>query len=198
MTRQELFDELAARLRAGDPEAAQLLFQRYAGRLIGLARKHLDTVIRQKVDPEEVVQSAFKSFFPRLAGGKFELENWEGLWSLLVTITLRKCGKKVARFFGPSRDVRKEIPLPAGADEGPVNWQAVSGEPTPHEAATLAELVEVLMHGLGDRGRQVVELRLQGYTVPEISAQVGWTEHTVEGQLRRLRKRLRRQLDSER
>ena len=48
--------------------------------LIGLARSHLGGVIRQKVDPEDVVQSVFRSFFQRNAQGNWNLDDWDSLW----------------------------------------------------------------------------------------------------------------------
>jgi RNA polymerase sigma factor (sigma-70 family) len=197
MAQSDSFGDLIARLRSGDPEAASFLIQQYAGRLLALARARLDSVMRQKVDPEEVVQSALGSFFPRLAGGQFELENWEGLWSLLVTITLRKCGKKIRQFHRAARDVRREVAVPLAFGEDRPAWEVLASEPTPSEAAVLTEMVEQLMRGLDGRDRQIVELRLQGYTLAEISAQVGRTEHSIEGVLRRVRKRLQRQRDQE-
>jgi RNA polymerase sigma-70 factor (ECF subfamily) len=197
MPQSDSFHDLIARVRSGDPEAETSLFQQYAGRLIALARTHLDSVIRQKVDPEEVVQSAFGSFFPRLAGGQFELENWQGLWSLLVKITLRKCGKRIRHFHRAARDVRREVHVSAGSSEDQAVWETLSSDPTPSEAAVLAEMVEHMMRGLEGRDRQILELRLQGHKVLEISAQVSRTEHSVEAVLRRVRKRLQRQLDQE-
>src|SRR5208282_598146 len=44
------FDALMNRLQAGDQDAAVQIFDRFTRRLIGLARAHLDTLIRQKVD----------------------------------------------------------------------------------------------------------------------------------------------------
>src|SRR5690242_9456367 len=55
------FADLMARLRAGDDAAAAALFQRFATRLIALARGRLDGLVRRKVDPEDVVQSVFRS-----------------------------------------------------------------------------------------------------------------------------------------
>jgi RNA polymerase sigma-70 factor (ECF subfamily) len=197
MSPHDSLDALIPRLRAGDPEAEFLLFQRYSGRLIGLARAHLDSAIRQKTSPEDVVQSVFKSFYLRRAAGHIELESGAGLWSLLVTLTLRKCGKKVRYFHQQARDVRRETGTLPGATEVPSDWEALSSEPTPYEAAVLAETVEQMMRDLDERQRQILERRLQGYTVPEISSQVGRTEHTVEGVLRRIRGRLQRQRDEE-
>jgi DNA-directed RNA polymerase specialized sigma24 family protein len=48
-----------------DEQAARENFDRFARRLIGLARTRLDRRIRQKIDPEDVVQSVFRSFFTR-------------------------------------------------------------------------------------------------------------------------------------
>jgi RNA polymerase sigma-70 factor (ECF subfamily) len=92
MTQDATFAELMARLSQGDEAAAVQIFQRYAQRLIALARDRLGQVLRQKVDPEDVMQSVFKSFFARHADGQYKLDSWDSLWALLTTITLRKCG----------------------------------------------------------------------------------------------------------
>src|SRR5947209_3513948 len=74
------FSQLMAALRRGDGQAARTVFERYARRLIGLAATRLPDNVRSKVDPEDVVQSAFRSFFQRQADGQFELDDWDGLW----------------------------------------------------------------------------------------------------------------------
>src|SRR5438874_2331648 len=104
----DAFEELMARLQARDQDAARTVFDRYARRLMALAARHLDGRLRQKVDPEDVVQSAFKSFFLRHAEAPFELADWGGLWALLVVLTLRKCGHRAEHFRAARRDVRRE------------------------------------------------------------------------------------------
>jgi RNA polymerase sigma-70 factor (ECF subfamily) len=197
MSENRSFDELMARLRAGDEGAASQIFQEFASQLIGLARQHLDSRLRQKLDAEDVVQSVFKSFFIRHGQGQFELENWDSLWGLLVRITLRKCSHKKRAYYGPHRDVRREAVRSPADDGSGLEWQGVAREPRPDEAAVLAEIVGQFLSELGDRERPIVELRLQGYTAPEISARVGRTEHTVQGILKRVRKRLRPLLQDE-
>ena len=150
--------------------------RRFAGQLIGLARRRLDDLVRQKVDPEDVVQSAFKSFFRRQGAEPFELHSWDSLWSLLTLITLRKCGYRLRQFRTDAHDVRRERSADVSADEGR-GWQAVAREPTPEQAALLAETVEQLFRGLsGVNDHQVIELSLQGYRPPEISTSVGCSE----------------------
>jgi RNA polymerase sigma-70 factor, ECF subfamily len=183
------FDALMDRLRRGDPAAAEGVFRRFARRLIGLARQRLDARLRQKVDPEDVLQSALKSFFVRHAAGEYDLDSWDSLWSLLTVITLRKCGHRARHFRAARRDVAREVAPPG---EGPAGWQAIAREPTPEEAARLADTVEQLFRGLDDDGRRVVELSLQGYKAPEISAQLGLAERSVYRTQERVRRRLER------
>ena len=57
------FADLMARLHRGDQSTAADIFDRYSSRLVRLAAPRLVGMIRQKVDAEDLVQSAFKSFF---------------------------------------------------------------------------------------------------------------------------------------
>src|SRR5262245_43993565 len=113
-------------------------FERFTRRLIGLARAQLDERLQHKIEPEDVVQSAYKSFFLRYGDGALAAEGWDGLWGLLTTITLRKCADRVRYHRAECRDVNREAAAPAG--EGLEPWrEAVGREPTPEEAAGLAE-----------------------------------------------------------
>jgi RNA polymerase sigma-70 factor (ECF subfamily) len=174
---------------AQSPGDEACTFERFTRRLVGLARGQLDARLLHKVDPEDVVQSAYKSFFLRYGEGGLAAEGWDGLWGLLTLITLRKCADRVRYYRAECRDVSREA-APAGP-EGVEPWRnAVGREPTPEHAATLAETVEQLLRGLDPDERAIVELSLQGYTTQEISEQVGRAERSV----RRLRERVRNQL----
>jgi RNA polymerase sigma-70 factor (ECF subfamily) len=72
------FAEWLTRLRAGDDRAARDVFDRFAHRLISLARRQFHASLKYKVDPEDVVQSAYKSFFRGFDEGKFTVGNWDG------------------------------------------------------------------------------------------------------------------------
>jgi RNA polymerase sigma-70 factor (ECF subfamily) len=184
------FPEFLARLRAGDSAAASELFQRFAHQLINLARRQFGTHLRHKVDPEDVVQSAYKSFFARYGEGKLEAVSWNSLWGLLTLITLRKCAERVAYHRAGCRDAAREVSTPEPEEAGP--WlEAISREPTPPEAVLLNEAVEQLLAGLDEDERQIVELSLQGHTTQEISERLGQPERTV----RRMRERVRNRLE---
>ncbi len=55
--------ELLEQFLAGQGEAATAIFERYVERLLALARTRLGARLRRRVDPEDVVQSAYRSFF---------------------------------------------------------------------------------------------------------------------------------------
>jgi RNA polymerase sigma-70 factor (ECF subfamily) len=183
------FSDVMSRLRAGDQAAAREVFQRFVGKLIGLARSQLDSVLGRKVDPEDVVQSAYKSFFLRYAEGKLEVRDWGNLWGLLTLITLRKCLDRVEYHSAACRDVQREAqPGTAGTEPW---WQAVAREPSPEEAAVVVETVEQLMRDLAENERPILEMSLQGFTTLEICQRLGLAERSV----RRLRERVRKRLE---
>jgi len=84
------------RLQAGDPHAAQQLWERYFRRLVGLARQKLRGIRRGAADEEDVALSALDSFCRAAAQGRFpDLHDRQGLWPLLVAITARKAIKLI-------------------------------------------------------------------------------------------------------
>lgn len=185
MSSTNSFAQLMTRLRAGDQPAAAEVFHRFAERLIALARTRLDRQLRQKVDPEDILQSVYQSFFRRHLQGDFEVADWDGLWSLLTVLTVRKCGRWAERFRAECRDVNREQSLAALGE-------ALAREPTPAEAAALTDAVEYLLRHLEERDRAIVALTLQGYPAAEVAHQLGRPERTVFRILERVKKRLRR------
>ena len=134
-----------------------------------------------------MLQSVYKSFFLRHAQGQFEFRGWEGLWSLLTVITVRKCGRWKRLFHTGRRDIREEANLDAGPDDSSV-IQVFSEEPSPAEAVVLSELVEEIMCDLGQRDGDILLLALQGHTPAEISEQLGRPSRTVYRVLERIKR----------
>jgi RNA polymerase sigma-70 factor (ECF subfamily) len=165
------FPGLMARLRAGDEAAARDVYEWWAWRLIDLTRARLGRAIAVKEDPEDVVQSVYRSFFRRYGMGHFRVDDWHDVWALLVTIALRKCANRRLFYAAECRDPRREASL------GPVEPNTT--DPTPEDEAMLAETVERLLLRFPTEERAVVELSLQGHTVKEISASLDRPERSV-------------------
>ena len=187
---------LLADVRAGDQQAATTLFHRFANRLVGLARSRLDLDLLRKVDPEDIVQSVFSTFFRRNGVGEIDVESWESLWSLLAVITVHKCGHQIRYYRAAKRDAGQERSAVWYSEDSSIHWEAVAGDPSPSHAAILTETVEELMRGLVERERQMLALSLQGYDAREISEQVGRSERTVRRVLERIRTELERRCGS--
>lgn len=182
--------EFLRKLEARDDAAAQELIGRFTHQLVALALRHIDAGLRHKVDPEDLVQSAYKSFFSRYGGGNLVIENWNSLWGLLTLIAVRKCAERAAYHRAERRDVAREAaPLPEDAARA---LEPFGREPTPLEAALLSETIGQLFAGLDEDERPVLELSLQGYSTREISERLGWAERTV----RLLREDVRRRLEA--
>ena len=146
--------------------AARAIVDRYFDRLARLARSRLAASLAARTDPEDVVQSAYRSFFVRARGGEFAVVRGGDLWRLLAAITLHKVHRQHARHLAQRRSVRKESPL---AEE--FLPPAAAADPTPAEGAALAEELQALAQGsvglafkAGDaveRGK-VIEARASG------------------------------------
>ncbi len=182
--------DLLARWRSGDQQAATEMFRRYADRLIALARSRLASKLAARVDPEDVVQSAYRSFFSDAREGRYELQQDGGLWQLLVMITLNKLQHQVERHTSKKRAVGREESLRDGVSGTGIEESLVGREPSPMAALVLTDQVEQLMRPLDAGQRHMLQMRLQGYNLEEIATAAQCSEATV----RRLLDRIKQQL----
>lgn len=173
---------------------AAAVFDRYAQRLMSVARDRLGAQLRSKVSPEDVVQSAFKSFFRRQDEFQFQRDGSDGLWGLLVVITVRKCTKWADVFGAEKRSASREVSLNAESPSGNQWFDVVAREPGPVEAAILSELVDRLLGRLDPRHQQILSLRMQGYEFEEIAEQVETSCRTVARVVQDAKEILRRMI----
>lgn len=173
--------------------AAAEVFDRYADKLVGYARGRMSSKLRQKIDPEEVVQSALKSFFRRPIESSSQMHDWDELWGLLVVITLRKCLDYIEMFGRHRRAINREVSLDAANADASGVFELIDRQPTPAEAAVFTETIQRLMDGLDEQQQQMLDLRIQGHTVPEIARLANCSPRTVDRLLAQLRDELRQQ-----
>jgi RNA polymerase sigma factor (sigma-70 family) len=173
--------------------AARLVWGRYFQELLALAHSHLSARIRGREDPEDVLQSMYKSFCLRQRRGDFDLSNRDELWKLLVQITLRKARNTANRHLQAKRDVRRDASGNAAAADGfdeptALLNQLDADDPTPAEAALLNEALERRFQALREPElRLIAQKKLEGYTNQEIANEMQCTLRTVERKLGRIR-----------
>jgi RNA polymerase sigma factor (sigma-70 family) len=181
------FDELMQRVRDGDDAAETALFEQYVRRLIALAARQFDAILRDRADVELVVLSACKSFFLRNRRGEFELDDWGELWTVLAMITLRKCDDRRRYLRAARRDAGRDVAWPGESDG---LSRLIDQASSPLEEAVLADTVESLLRAMSPDDRPIVRQILLGYTAREVGKQLNCSERTV----RRVRQRAQRRL----
>jgi RNA polymerase sigma factor (sigma-70 family) len=187
--------DLLARFRGGDERAAEHLFNRYVGRLTALAQSRLSSKLARRIDADDVVQSAYRSFFRHARAGAFELEESGDLWKLLVVMTLNKLRGQVEHHQAGKRSmsVEQSVTMRQGAVVQ-FQMEALASEPSPEEALAVVEEVAELMRGLSPVHCRMLELRLQGYRIEEIASEVNRSERGVRRLLDKVKERLHQRL----
>ncbi len=193
-----------SQLSSGESDALEKLWVRYSDRLVELARLRLVDAPKQLGDEQDVVNSVFHSLCRGAQAGRFQgLRSRDELWWLLLAITKRKLVDHIRRETAEKRGsgrVATEANL-AGSGGGSSGFrldQLVDAEPTPDLVAALSEEWVRLLATLRDeRTRQVVTLRVEGYTVQEIADQLGIGKRSVERKLDLVRKRWTEEMGDE-
>ena len=176
---------LLRRFRRGQNDGPTLLYLRYAQRLRALAASQASPDLGARLDPEDIVQSVFRTFFRRVAEGQYDVPEGEEIWKLLLVIALNKIRAVGAHHRAARRDVRQTA---AGAP-----YERALDSASGRDEADLTILrmvVDEILDALPEAHRPIVELRIEGYEVAEIAGKVRRSKRTVERVLQEFRKNL--------
>jgi RNA polymerase sigma factor (sigma-70 family) len=165
-------DALLARCRRREPAAQCALYARYAGRMLGVARRYANSV----PEAEDILQDAFVKVFAHLNDFRSEgsLEGWVRRIVVTTAINHWQSGK-----------LRRQCLA-----------EPVEALPEPAVAATALDQLNVrevlaLVERLPDGCRVVLLLyAVDGYSHSEISELLGIQESTSKAQLSKARKQL--------
>jgi RNA polymerase sigma-70 factor, ECF subfamily len=177
--------ELVERCRTGSESAASELFGRYVTRLLGVARRRIGERMNSRLDPEDVVQSVFRTFFTRLKSDQFEIVDDDDLSKLLVRITLHKTLRQIAFHRAARRNPNQEAP------QGDLSkhdiLQVMGKEPTPITVLTFMDQLDHFLARLSLEDQQILTLRLQGHSTEEIATQLNSYDRKIRRVLERVR-----------
>jgi RNA polymerase sigma-70 factor, ECF subfamily len=165
-------------VRDGDELAASALYERYARRVLGLVKKKLGAKLHGATEPEDVVQSVFKSMFRGVKTGNYNAPPGETLWNLLAVIAVNKLNYQASYHSAQCRDLNREIPLDAACPSDLID----------NDSLELFQVyVRETLEKLPEGDLEVVSLRIQSHTVEEIAEITGLTRRTVERRLQNTR-----------
>lgn len=187
--------ELFARYQNGEEAAAEEIFHRYLDRLTRLARSRLSPRLARRTDPEDIVLSAWRSFFLGARAGKYTLHRSGDLWRLLASITMHKVYRQARQHSAERRNIQKEQSLDQVREEFQLE---AAREPSPEEALALADELEAVMSRLDVFERRVLELRLQGEPLAAIATDTARSERTIRRVLAQIRELLIQRWETER
>lgn len=168
------------------------LVHRFAERLAALAQRHISQRLRHKVEPEDITQSVFRTFFRRRRKGEFEVHDWNRVWGLLVRLAICKCRNRAIYLQAQRRDVRKEFSLDSQEEHDSTGQFQLQGTRTyPDEEAAAAEVLETFFEKLDADDQTILAKHLAGCCSPTISVQVGCSEQTVRRRMQQMERQLR-------
>jgi RNA polymerase sigma-70 factor (ECF subfamily) len=171
--------------RLGNEDAARKLFDDYVDRLVALARRRISQRLASRVDPEDIVQSVFRTFFGRIKEGQFQIENQDDLCKLLMRITVHKTLRQVAFHQAAKRDPYQES---GQSDEAHDRMkEQLAREPTPDAAVAFVDQLEHFLAGLQPQELAILEMRLQGYSNEEICQRLNIYDRKIRRVLERVR-----------
>ncbi len=185
-------NELLARVRAGEPAAAEAFVRRFGGSMFATARR----LLGHEEDARDALQDAFLSAFRGLAtfDGRAKLSTW--LHRVAVNAALMKLRTRKRRHERPIDELMPKFL----ADE----YEHQADPPAPwtvrvdDEAATreLRGLVRAAIDRLPQNYRTVLLLRdIEGLDTEEVARTLGTNAAVVKTRLHRARQALREILD---
>jgi RNA polymerase sigma-70 factor, ECF subfamily len=190
MAKDRSVDSFIKSLRAGDPTATKEVFDQYVDRLVAMARKRISLRLAGRIDPEDIVQSVFRTFFHRAKQGQFQFSAEDDICRMLARITVHKTLRQVAHHQAGKRDAGRDAG--SGDDSQDLVVNLLSKEPSPDEATQLLDQLQHFLAQLPDDDRKILELRMQGYSTLEISKQLDITDRKIRRRMEFIREQAAR------
>jgi RNA polymerase sigma factor (sigma-70 family) len=176
------FSNLVRRVREGSEEAAWEMVEQYGDAIRRAVRRALHERLRSKFDSLDFVQIVWNSLFQardKLSGFDRPAE----LVAYLIAMARNKVGMEVRRrLMTTTRGVQNEESL----EQLPGKDEIIGPEPEPVDVAIAREQWNRLLDRQPPRDRQIVCLRLQGYTYQHIAETLQVDKCTVRRVLKKL------------
>jgi DNA-directed RNA polymerase specialized sigma24 family protein len=177
MTHPDSGNDLPQRIAQGTQSAKEEVYLRYHQGLVAFVRRALGERAA-RISAESVAMSAWGSFLKGVTEKRYQFDHSGALWRLLTTIARHKVYDTASD--GKNANIDWDADLLGGRD------------PTPSEAAAVAETVEKILEGRPLVYGEVLELLLSGCSVLEIASRLDLGRQQVRAIRKYLQTRLER------
>lgn len=189
---QPSVSEWLSRLKRGDGDAAQRLWERYYSQLIRESHRKMGDLPHRTEDANDVAAMAFTAFLTAVQKRRFpQLDDRDDLWQILLMLVERRATdvvrKETAEMRGGGHVVREgdlvggesTTGSPQGLDRLPCPT------PSPQTIDELATVIRERWKTLNEPTLcQIALEKLQGYTNDEVAKRLGIALRSVERKLR--------------
>lgn len=180
------------RMRDGDEDGVEVVWEEYFPQLVQYARRKLGGSPKGAGDEEDVALSAMASFCRVMKSGRYQrVDDRDDLWRLLVTITKRKAITKLKYDLADKRDIRRTkregsfMRVDGNEEQEGLDQLAIA--PSAEFADQIVDNCHELLDCLDDKLREVALLTLEGFTAEEIAERLGVIVETVRRRKRRIK-----------
>ena len=189
---QQQFDDLIARVRAGDQSAATELVKVYEPEIRRDVRLRLaNSQLRRTLDSTDICQSIFGNFFVRATLGQFDFERPEALLGLLARMAKNKLIDRQRR--ETAQQPNGSAKMVYGEIAGELHPKSPTQSPSSEVAAN--DLQARIESSLSEDELKIAKMRRDGFSWDEISEEFGETTDALRKRLTRAGDRILSELD---
>jgi RNA polymerase sigma factor (sigma-70 family) len=177
-------------LRDGQQDPCTDFWNRFGSHLEAVAQRQLSSGLQRSVGPDDLVQSACRTFFRRISDGQFHLPDADALWRLMCAITLTKASRAARDHSRTRRGQDAEPYLESWpADSDGCGFELSGNGQSPLVAAEFSDQMNRLLSELDSEECLLLDLKLQNHTNHEIARRMNCSEWTVRRLTERIRSR---------
>ena len=186
-------DNLIARLRNGDPDAAYQFVADYGKHIHREARRRMaDERLQAFFDQSDIFQSVMLNFLVRVELGDFEFNDAKELLGLLTSMTRNKVTDRYRKACAARRDYRKEV----RGDSKVLNLTS-KGHETPSQVISREEVTKLIEEKTPADIKQIAEMRNDGLAWDEIALKLSLTADAARKKYSRFLKNLKLEVEDE-
>lgn len=177
--------EWITQLRNGHSSACDKLWPFYLKRLTAIIAKKLETSRKGVSDEEDVLIETCEICFRKIKEGNYpNIASRHDLWRLLTKIATRKAIDQIRKSKKGVDKITSHATQTVHTQESSFELNQIDnfpgGEPTPEFAAMVADESRYRLSQVPTKMSEVVKLRMQGFTLKEISEKTGISLPTVQ------------------